>query len=104
GGPPDFAPPTNAPREFHGLMAVVTELPTDLPPTEGMPEQVATLAHWFVSAPAAHPVWPHYLLFCVHLRDVPGQSRPPFRRFPDASHELMLIALNPEVGPWSAAT
>lgn len=90
-------------REFRGAWASAHELPS-MPPREGMPEQVATLSHWFVHAPAAHPLWPQYLFFCVHLRDVEGQSRPPFRRWPDASHELLLLALNPELGPWAPET
>jgi hypothetical protein len=95
---------TAALRVFQGPWGSVHELPTDLPPREGMPEQSATIAIWFLHAPAAHPLWPHYLLSCVHLRDVEGQSQPPHRSFPDASHELMLLALNPELAPWNAET
>jgi hypothetical protein len=91
-----------AARAFRGRMATVTELPpaTNLPLRS--PEQAATLSNWFVHAPAAHPFWPRYLFFCVHLRDIEGQSQPPKLRFPEASHEINLIALNPEIGPWTA--
>lgn len=88
-------------RTFRGPWGSIHELPK-MEPREGMPEQEATLSHWFLSAPPAHPLWPHYLFFCVHLRDVEGQSRPPLLRYPDASHDLMLVALNPELGPWTA--
>lgn len=88
-------------RSFRGVWGEVHEL-APLPPREGMPEQEATLQHWFLLAPPAHPLWPHYLFFVVHLRDVEGQSKPPFRRYGDSSHELMLIALNPKLGPWTA--
>jgi hypothetical protein len=88
-------------RVYRGRWGSVHELPK-VPPREGMPEQVATLSHWFVSSPAAHPVWPHYLFLTVRLRDVEGQSRPPTKPFPDATHNIMLVALNPEIGPWTA--
>jgi hypothetical protein len=93
---------TDTLRVYRGQWGKITELPRDLPPREGMPEQAATLSHWFLHAPRAHPVWPNYLLFCCHLRDVEGQSRPANRRTPDASHEIDLIALNPEVCAWTA--
>jgi hypothetical protein len=97
------APETDTLRAFHGIGGSAHELMIP-PPREGFPEQVATLAHWFVRSPMSHPLWPHYLFCCVHLRDVDGQTKPPHRRCPDASHELMLMALNPELGPWSAGT
>lgn len=53
---------------------------------------------WFVLLPAAHPLWPHYLLSCAHLRTVDGFPRPQLS-FPEATHELVLQALNPESAP-----
>lgn len=88
-------------RTFRGLWGSAHELPK-VPPREGRPEQVATLSNWFVRSPPAHPIWPHYLFFCVHLRDVEGQSRPPTVPTPEATHNIMLIALNPALAPWTA--
>ena len=89
------------PRTYSGPWGTITELPP-APAREGMPEQEATLSHWFLHAPPAHPIWPQYLFFLVHLRDVEGQSRPPVRPHPDDTHNIMLAALNPEHGPWTA--
>jgi hypothetical protein len=86
-------------KYFRGPWGEATELTV---PHDGNPDHLATLANWFVWAPPAHPLWPHYILSCVHLRDIEGQSKPPHRRFSDASHEVLLIALNPQLGPWTA--
>lgn len=88
-------------RTYRGAWGSAHELPM-VPPRDGMREQEATLAHWFIASPPAHPIWPHYTFCCVHLRDVEGQTRAPTLQFPDASHEILLIALNPKLGPWSA--
>lgn len=53
---------------------------------------------WFLHIPAAHPHWPRYMLSCIHLRPVEGQ--PPAKlQYPGATHEVMLVALNPEHNP-----
>lgn len=88
-------------RQFAGGQATVTEIPYE--PAEALnPSQTATLSFWFVDAPGVHPLWPQYTLCMVHLRDIEGQDRPPHRRTPAASHELMVVALNPELKPWTA--
>lgn len=92
---------THTLQSFTGPWGTITELPK-VAARPDMPEQDATLSHWFLHAPPAHPLWPNYLFFCVHLRDVEGQTRPPTRPHPDDSHNIMLIALNPELGPWTA--
>jgi hypothetical protein len=56
---------------------------------------------YLVHIPSAHPLWPSYWLTGVHLRDVPGQDKPPHKQFQNASHELLLVALNPECGPYT---
>lgn len=88
-------------RAFRGPLGTITELPLD-PATVREPQQAATLQHWFLDAPPAHPLWPHYILFTCHLRDVPGQTQPPVKPRPSCSHNLMLVALDPQFGPWSA--
>ena len=60
--------------------------------TEG-PE---TLCHWLICSPAWHPLWTQYVLVVVRLRDgIPGMD-PPKRQFPGATHELIVMALNPD--------
>lgn len=56
----------------------------------------ATVCAYVIEAPWAHPFWHSYYFFCVHLRDLPGQSRPPLRKFAEATHEVMLYVLNPD--------
>jgi hypothetical protein len=56
----------------------------------------AGVGSYLVHAPHGHPYWYWYCVGCVHLRDIPGQSRPPRRDFPEATHEMMFLALNPE--------
>jgi hypothetical protein len=68
------------------------------------PEWAETLGSWIITAPAYHPLWSQYNIVCVRLRDnVPGFP-PPHRQFPGATHEIMVMALNPEEGPYRAAT
>lgn len=52
---------------------------------------------WFVYAPWMHPGWSWYLAAMCHLRPVAGM-REPRRQFPDATHEVIVAALNPRAG------
>jgi hypothetical protein len=55
------------------------------------------IAWWLLTGPW-HPAWPQFALFVVHLRDTPG--RPPANlQFPGATHELVVMALNPGSPP-----
>lgn len=60
------------------------------------PDQDASVAFWYVHAPYAHPIWHSYIIGAVHLRDIPGQSRPPHISLPGATHETFVYALDPE--------
>lgn len=86
--------------DFTGRLGQAWTLPVD-PSMIVAPEQAATLALVFLALPPVHPLWPRYLLCGIHLRDVEGQSKPPTKRSPNATHELMLIALNPEKGEYT---
>lgn len=58
------------------------------------PEGSAILASWIVEAPWAHPMWHSYNLTLVHLRPM-ADARETFVYRDDASHELLLHALEP---------
>lgn len=74
-----------------------------VPPGEG-PEWAETVCTWLLTAPWAHPLWSQYMLAVVRLRDgVPGFP-PPKRQFDGATHELIVVALNPEHGPFTVAS
>lgn len=66
-----------------------------LPATHERPDTTATLACWLLTIPGAHPAWSSYWLAAIHLRDIPGVA-PAVKRYPEAQHELMLYALDPE--------
>ncbi|NUS86000.1 MAG: hypothetical protein HOY75_25575 [Streptomyces sp.] len=61
----------------------------------------AGLDSWILTGPRWHPVWYQYNLGVVSLADHPGLP-PANRRYPDATHELTVFALNPEQGPLDA--
>ena len=70
----------------------------DLVPVPDIPSAAETVCTWLVTAPHAHPLWSQYALVVVRLRDLPGFP-PPKRQFDGATHELLVVALNPEHGP-----
>jgi hypothetical protein len=56
-----------------------------------------TVCWWLLTGPW-HPLWPQFVLSVVSLRDVEGV--PPAKlHFPGATHELLVLALNPDDGP-----
>jgi hypothetical protein len=61
----------------------------DAPPAE------LTVAGWIVYAPYAHPAWHSYMIAGVSLRVHPNWQ-PPHIRKPGATHEILVVALNPE--------
>jgi hypothetical protein len=64
------------------------------------PEWAETVCQWLLTAPQGHPLWSQYLMPVVRLRDEPGFP-PPKRQFPGATHELLVVALSPEQGPYT---
>jgi hypothetical protein len=70
-----------------------------LPPADARPNaESATLAMHLIFMPDAHPAWDFYTLSLVHLRDIPG-ARPAVFQFPGATHELVVMAMDPETLP-----
>ena len=59
------------------------------------PDWDATLSLWIISAPQSHPLWWWYTLSVIHLRPIDG-VKPATITLPGASHEFILVALNPE--------
>jgi len=63
---------------------------------QGKPDWDANVSNWIVNCPWAHPFWNAYLVAACHLRPIEG-TKPPFKQFADATHELSVFALSPEV-------
>lgn len=58
----------------------------------------AQVGGWFLLAPGSHPFWPWKVLTGVHLRgEIDGQ--PAHIQFPGATHEVLLLALDPDHAP-----
>lgn len=60
-----------------------------------VPDHQATLASWLVNVYGAHPFWQWWAVSVVHLRDVPGQSRPAHKAYPEAAYEFLIVAIDP---------
>ncbi|MFJ9243784.1 hypothetical protein [Streptomyces sp. NPDC101776] len=63
----------------------------------------AALDSWIITAPCWHPLWTQYalaLVSLVHLPDVPAAQL----HRPGMTHEISVMALNPEHGPYDART
>lgn len=70
-----------------------TAVRCDLP---DRPDAAETVCQWLLTAPGYHPLWTQYALIVVRLRDdVPGFP-PPHRQFDGATHELLVLALQPD--------
>lgn len=59
-------------------------------------EQDACICHWVVEAIWAHPAWHSYSVFCQHLRPMVGYDKPVKFHLEDATHELVVFALDPQ--------
>lgn len=56
----------------------------------------STLGVWIVYAPNSHPLWPYVLISMIHLREVEGQTEAPVFYLPGATHEIAVLALEPD--------
>lgn len=70
-------------------------------PHASYPEARATLDAWIITAPVWHPVWSQYALSLVTLDDIPGLP-PAQKENPDVTHQVIVMTLNPEHGPYDA--
>ncbi|MDX2551345.1 hypothetical protein [Streptomyces stelliscabiei] len=64
-------------------------------------EHRATLDAWIITAERWHPNWSQYLLCALSLADIEG-APPAKKRTPDVTHELLVVVLNPDHGPYDA--
>lgn len=78
--------------DIHGVGRAWKVLAPDAPQWQ----QQASCGAWLVHAPHGHPFWTWYAVQCISLREIAGQDRPPHLQFPGASHEWLVLALNPE--------
>lgn len=63
-----------------------------------MPPGTAVVKAWLLTLPGHHPLWQHYCLSVISLADIPGVP-PAVKQFPEATHEILLMAMNPECDP-----
>ncbi len=66
----------------------------DLPLVRNRPDEQAALASWQATIPGAHPLWHSYSISVVHLHPIDG-APPAVKTYPQASHELTILALDP---------
>lgn len=60
----------------------------------------AMVAAWIVDdAKRMNPIWWHYFVCMGHLRDLPGWPQPAHKRFPQATHELRVDAMDSQKQP-----
>lgn len=85
------------PDELHGAFGTAHRIPRDT----YRDSHPAGLDGWVITAPCWHPLWSQYNLGVVSLADVPGVPPAKLQR-PGVTHELSVVALNPEHGPYDA--
>lgn len=73
-----------------------------IPPANYQATSPATLDGWIITAPIWHPLWSQYMLAVITLAEVPG-VRPAHKQRENVTHELMVMTLNPDHGPYDAA-
>lgn len=85
------------PDELTGAFGIARRIPSDSYRTS----HPAGLDGWIITAPLWHPAWAQYNLGVVSLADIPGLPPANLHR-PGVTHELTVVALNPDHGPYDA--
>jgi hypothetical protein len=65
------------------------------------PEGVALLEGWLLNVPG-QAIWSYYIVAVIHLRGTPrpdDEVLQPHKRWPGATHELLVVALDPAYTP-----
>ena len=70
-----------------------------IPAEHDHPDTTATVASWYLTCPRQSPAWVDYMLAIVHLRPIPGQSQEPQITVEGATHEVLIVALDPTTDP-----
>ena len=63
---------------------------------ENDPADPAVIDKWVLHLPGHHNFWNHYLLLVITLADLPD-CKPATKRFPEATHEFVIGALDPRI-------
>jgi len=87
------------PDELTGALGTAVRVP----PANYRDDNLAGLDCWIITAPSWHPVWSQYALAVVSLADFDGLP-PAHKKRAGVTHELLVLALNPEHGPYDART
>jgi hypothetical protein len=82
---------------FVGAAARAVEVLVQLEPSDPK-DWLASIGTWFIYAPGQSPAWRHYGLSAIHLRPIDG-VKPPVIREAGATHEFMLLAMDPRTNP-----
>lgn len=62
------------------------------------PHPEASIAFWLLHLPGLHPVWDHYALSCVDLKDRPGMPEA-IKQYPEAEFEIMFCGVDSSRDP-----
>jgi len=84
-------------KSFVGPAGTVEWMPQ--PEYTGDWRAAGTMDAWLCDCPGQSPAWRYYVLTGVALRDLPGQTKPPKKQFPEATHEILMVALAPDEHP-----
>ncbi|HKX69899.1 MAG TPA: hypothetical protein VJM75_01670 [Acidimicrobiales bacterium] len=87
----------DTPDELTGPYGTARRIPRD----KYRDTHPAGLDGWIITAPIWHPLWSQYNLGVVTLADIPDIPPAKLQR-PGVTHELTVVALNPEHGPYDA--
>ena len=93
---PEF---TGTEEEFVGRAGTSLRLPLD----RSRKDYACTVASWLLTQSKAHPAWTQYSLCGVKLAWTPGFP-PPRLQFPEATHEIVLVVLDPRAGTQTPET
>lgn len=99
--PAEMLPDTN-PDLYgsHGMawmldVAAVARRQAERNPGRAQPPVELTVCAWVIHAPTYHPIWHSYAIGCISLREMPPWP-PAHVSLPGSTHEVFLMALDPE--------
>lgn len=84
--------------EWTGIYGTAAHIPAD-----AYTDSPATIDFWIITGPHWSPAWTQYMVGLVTLADVDGIDPARLQR-PGVTHELLVVALNPDHGPYNADT